>query len=122
MCVFAQIWNSFNSRCLDRKLNIFEGVMKNWYFITITAIGSSLLPEAANDPYIPRRQQDAINKFSDLLNTMLAVNLNGLDLRALLMLDYVALRGPPQPRTGRSHLPVPLACTRTWHNSPPRAA
>ena len=45
--VFAQIWNSFNSQRLDRKLNVFEGVMKNWYFIAITAIGSSLLPEAA---------------------------------------------------------------------------
>ena len=45
--VFAQIWNSFNSWRLDTKLNVFEGVMKNWYFIAITAIGSSLLPEAA---------------------------------------------------------------------------
>jgi Ca2+-transporting ATPase len=45
--VFAQIWNSFNSRRLDRKLNVFEGVTKNWYFIAITAIGSSLLPEVA---------------------------------------------------------------------------
>ncbi len=39
--VFAQIWNSFNSRRLDRKLNVFEGVTKNWYFIAITSIGSS---------------------------------------------------------------------------------
>jgi hypothetical protein len=34
--VFAQIWNSFNSRGLDRKLNVFEG------------IGSSFLPDAAS--------------------------------------------------------------------------
>ena len=40
--VFAQIFNSFNCRRLDRKLNVFEGVSKNWYFIVITAIGSSL--------------------------------------------------------------------------------
>jgi Ca2+-transporting ATPase len=36
--VFAQIWNSFNSRRLDRKLNVFEGVLENWYFIAITSI------------------------------------------------------------------------------------
>ena len=45
--MFAQIWSSFNSQRLDRKLNVFKGVTKNWYFIAITAIGSSLLPEAA---------------------------------------------------------------------------
>jgi Ca2+-transporting ATPase len=39
--VFAQIFNSFNCRRLDRKLNIFEGVLKNWYFIAITSIGWS---------------------------------------------------------------------------------
>lgn len=37
--VFAQIFNSFNSRRLDRRLNIFEGIHKNLYFIGITAIG-----------------------------------------------------------------------------------
>ncbi|KAF7330460.1 Calcium-transporting ATPase [Mycena venus] len=36
--VFAQIFNSVNCRRLDRKLNIFEGVLKNWYFIIITLI------------------------------------------------------------------------------------
>jgi len=36
--VFAQIFNSVNCRRLDRKLNIFEGVLKNWYFIVITLI------------------------------------------------------------------------------------
>jgi Ca2+-transporting ATPase len=45
--VFAQIWNSFNSRGLDRKLNVFVGITKNWYFIAITLIGSSFLPESA---------------------------------------------------------------------------
>jgi len=46
--VFAQIWNSFNSRGLDRKLNVFAGMTKNWYFIAITSIGSSFLPEAVS--------------------------------------------------------------------------
>ena len=41
--VFAQISNSLNSRRLDRKLNIFDGILKNWYFIVITFIGNSLL-------------------------------------------------------------------------------
>lgn len=45
--VFAQIWNSFNSRGLDRKLNVFVGMTKNWYFIAITFIGSSFVPETA---------------------------------------------------------------------------
>ncbi|KAG6837246.1 hypothetical protein H0H93_012641 [Arthromyces matolae] len=36
--VFAQIFNSFNCRRLDRKLNIFEGMLKNNYFLAITAI------------------------------------------------------------------------------------
>ncbi|KAG5642715.1 hypothetical protein DXG03_002291 [Asterophora parasitica] len=36
--VFAQIFNSVNCRRLDRKLNIFEGVLKNRYFLAITAI------------------------------------------------------------------------------------
>ena len=39
--VFAQIFNSFNCRRLDRKLNVFEGIWKNWYFMSITAIGLS---------------------------------------------------------------------------------
>ena len=38
--VFAQIFNSFNCRRLDGKLNVFESMTKNWYFIAITAIGS----------------------------------------------------------------------------------
>ncbi|KAJ7127093.1 calcium-transporting ATPase [Mycena epipterygia] len=36
--VFAQIFNSVNCRRLDRHLNIFEGILKNWYFIIITLI------------------------------------------------------------------------------------
>ncbi|KAJ7650379.1 Ca-transporting ATPase [Roridomyces roridus] len=36
--VFAQIFNSINCRRLDRKLNIFEGITRNWYFIIITLI------------------------------------------------------------------------------------
>ncbi|KAG2064382.1 hypothetical protein BDR04DRAFT_935062, partial [Suillus decipiens] len=34
--VFAQIFNSLNSRRLDKKLNIFEGISNNWYFMAIT--------------------------------------------------------------------------------------
>ena len=39
--VFAQIFNSFNCRRLDRKLNVFEDMTKNRYFMAITTIGSS---------------------------------------------------------------------------------
>ena len=38
--VFAQIFNSINCRRLDNKLNIFEGILKNKYFIVITLIGA----------------------------------------------------------------------------------
>ena len=38
--VFAQIFNSFNCRRLDRKFNVFEGMTTNWYFMAITVIGS----------------------------------------------------------------------------------
>ena len=38
--VFAQIFNSINCRRLDRKLNVFEGMTKNWYFMAIITIGS----------------------------------------------------------------------------------
>ena len=37
--VFAQIFNSINCRRLDRKMNVLEGVTKNYYFIAITLIG-----------------------------------------------------------------------------------
>ena len=47
LLVFAQIWNSFNRGGLDRKPKVFAGMMKNWYFMFITSIGSSFLPEAA---------------------------------------------------------------------------
>ncbi|KAG6888833.1 hypothetical protein C0995_005708 [Termitomyces sp. Mi166 len=36
--VFAQIFNSLNCRRLDKKLNVFEGILKNRYFLTITLI------------------------------------------------------------------------------------
>ncbi|EKM58525.1 uncharacterized protein PHACADRAFT_252935 [Phanerochaete carnosa HHB-10118-sp] len=36
--VFAQIFNSINSRRLDNKLNIFQGVLRNYYFIGITLL------------------------------------------------------------------------------------
>ncbi|KAJ3525925.1 hypothetical protein NM688_g8328 [Phlebia brevispora] len=36
--VFAQVFNSINSRRLDRKLNIFEGITRNYYFMAITLI------------------------------------------------------------------------------------
>jgi Ca2+-transporting ATPase len=41
--VFAQIFNSVNLRRLDRKLNIFEGMLNNWYFVVITLIGKRRL-------------------------------------------------------------------------------
>ncbi|KAH9174623.1 hypothetical protein EDB89DRAFT_1817962, partial [Lactarius sanguifluus] len=40
--VFAQIFNSFNCHHLDQKLNIFEGLWRNWYFIAVVTIGVSL--------------------------------------------------------------------------------
>jgi len=36
--VFAQIFNSVNCRRLDNKLNIFEGITHNFYFIGITLL------------------------------------------------------------------------------------
>ncbi|KAF9240186.1 cation transporting ATPase [Melanogaster broomeanus] len=36
--VFAQIFNSVNSRRFDRKENVFEGLLRNYYFIVITLI------------------------------------------------------------------------------------
>jgi Ca2+-transporting ATPase len=41
--VFAQIFNSVNCRRLDRKLNVFEGILRNWYFMIITLIGASFV-------------------------------------------------------------------------------
>lgn len=40
--VFAQIFNSINSRRLDNRLNIFAGVTRNYYFMVITLIGLSV--------------------------------------------------------------------------------
>ncbi|KAF8340446.1 calcium-translocating P-type ATPase [Cantharellus anzutake] len=36
--VFCQIFNSLNSRRLDNKLNVFENILTNWYFIFITLL------------------------------------------------------------------------------------
>ncbi|KAF9256353.1 Ca-transporting ATPase [Marasmius fiardii PR-910] len=36
--VFCQVSNSVNSRRLDSKLNIFEGITHNWYFVAITVL------------------------------------------------------------------------------------
>jgi len=36
--VFAQIFNSINSRRIDNKKNIFEGIMNNYYFLVITGL------------------------------------------------------------------------------------
>lgn len=44
--VFAQIFNSVNCRRLDRHLNIFEGIMKNRFFMAITLIGQWSCPSA----------------------------------------------------------------------------
>ena len=41
--VFAQIFNSFNCRRLDKKLNIFEGISKNHNFTVITLTGAVYL-------------------------------------------------------------------------------
>jgi len=39
--VFSQIFNLFNCRRLDNKLNVFDGILRNKYFIVITLIGMS---------------------------------------------------------------------------------
>ena len=36
--VWMQIFNEFNNRRLDNKLNIFEGVHRNWFFIGINCV------------------------------------------------------------------------------------
>ncbi|KAF5367569.1 hypothetical protein D9758_003794 [Tetrapyrgos nigripes] len=45
--VFAQIFNSVNSRRLDKHLNIFEGILRNQWFIGITLLAPLLPPEIA---------------------------------------------------------------------------
>ena len=42
--VFCQIFNSLNCRRLDKKLNVFEKMCSNSYFIFITLLGKSPLP------------------------------------------------------------------------------
>ena len=39
--VFANIFNSINCRRIDNKLNVFEGIFRNYYFLGITAIGTN---------------------------------------------------------------------------------
>jgi Ca2+-transporting ATPase len=41
--VFVQIFNTLNSRRLDRKLNVFDGILSDGCFVLITCIGSSLI-------------------------------------------------------------------------------
>ena len=55
--VFAQIFNSVNCRRLDRKLNVFEGILRNWYFVAITFIGMSTLASftSLNRLWVPDR-------------------------------------------------------------------
>jgi len=36
--VWMQIFNAFNNRRLDNRLNIFEGISRNWFFIGIIAL------------------------------------------------------------------------------------
>jgi Ca2+-transporting ATPase len=36
--VWLQIFNEFNNRRLDNKLNIFEGITHNWFFISINIV------------------------------------------------------------------------------------
>lgn len=36
--VWLQIFNEFSNRRLDNRLNIFEGITRNWFFIVINAI------------------------------------------------------------------------------------
>lgn len=36
--IFAQIFNEYNARELNNKLNCFEGILNNWIFLLITAI------------------------------------------------------------------------------------
>jgi magnesium-transporting ATPase (P-type) len=45
---FTQIFDPFDSRRLDRKLNIFEGTLKNWYFMAITSVGLSVFSGSAS--------------------------------------------------------------------------
>jgi Ca2+-transporting ATPase len=36
--VWMQIFNIFNNRCLDNKLNVLEGILSNWFFISIVVM------------------------------------------------------------------------------------
>jgi len=49
--VFCQIFNSINCRTIDGTLNVLDGIHKNWYFMTITLIGT-LYRDAFMDGYL----------------------------------------------------------------------
>ena len=96
--VFAQIWNSFNSRRLDRKLNVFEGVTTNWYFIAITSIGSSLAPSTAS-----------------FLSSSYRVCCSNPDMPCW----WSRLSGDPHGRERMGHLPCSwIHCAPTWRSHP----
>lgn len=61
--VFAQIFNSVNSRRLDNKLNIFEGILKNRYFLVITLIGICRMVFLRTLILTPRDVQKLLSKF-----------------------------------------------------------
>lgn len=41
--VFCQIFNSINCRSIDNKRNVFDGITRNWYFMTITLTGTTVV-------------------------------------------------------------------------------
>jgi len=67
--VFAQIFNSINCRRLDNKLNIFEGILRNRFFLAITAIGTSILcvPKRSDVDDHPQRSVDKSSSFSSVV-------------------------------------------------------
>ena len=55
--VFCQIFNSLNCRRLDTKLNVFEKMWSNRYFIFITLLGKSSLLSDIISIVTPRKQR-----------------------------------------------------------------
>lgn len=53
--VYAQIFNSINCRRLDRKMNVLEGISKNYFFIAITLIGKQPTIIHSSLPDVPAR-------------------------------------------------------------------
>ncbi|KAK5987837.1 Calcium-transporting ATPase 2 [Cladobotryum mycophilum] len=62
--VWMQIFNQWNNRRLDNKFNIFEGLLKNWFFISISAImcgGQVLIIFVGGDAFqISKRDQTPV--------------------------------------------------------------